>query len=568
MTPEFRVVILSSGEAAPIRRLIERIHREVPRARVCGILSERRAPKPGGARMMTFVRSLADPDFVRYVGHRVRRAAGRSLARAGERLLDLAHGSPGTPGPAVSLDDLARELGVAVHVTTDYHAEPSLAFVRGLAPDLGVVYGTRILKPALFSIPTHGSINIHKRKVPDYRGGGPIGLWELLDGEREIGVTVHEVTEKLDAGRVVHAATIPIQPFDSLASLALKAHVVGNDLLVRAVADFADGTARPRPQQGTGRMFKSPTAAQLLRYERELARRRPGYRAAPSRPVTKLLAKTALALPGALARNRRARRTGRFPVTILFHHLVADRPHRMGISTDRFVRHVAFLRRHYRIASLAQALAMLEAGRVEVPTVVLTFDDGYADNFLTLRAVAEETGLPMTLFVSTAHLTSGEEFAHDRRAGEPGFAPLTWEELGRMHREGFEIGSHTRTHFDCGARDRVRLEDEIVGSRRDLEARLGVPVELFSFPGGRPENISAEAASIAARTYRHVFSAFGGLNVPGCDVLHLKRAFHAGHLWDLELHLQGVLEREPAFIWRVERVAPVLPERRTATAGA
>jgi peptidoglycan/xylan/chitin deacetylase (PgdA/CDA1 family) len=165
-------------------------------------------------------------------------------------------------------------------------------------------------------------------------------------------------------------------------------------------------------------------------------------------------------------------------------------------------------------------------------------------------------------------MTSGEEFAHDHRAGEPGFAPLTWEQVGRMHREGFEIGSHTRTHFDCGARDRARLEDEIVGSRRDLEARLGVPIELFSFPGGLPRNISAEAAGIATQTYRHVFSAFGGVNVPPCETLHLKRAFHAGHLWDLELQLQGVLEREPAFTWRVEPIAPALTEPRTVAAGA
>ena len=57
-------------------------------------------------------------------------------------------------------------------------------------------------------------------------------LWEMLDGQREIGVTVHEVEEKLDAGAVINAQTIPIEPFDNLTSLALKAHVVANDLLV------------------------------------------------------------------------------------------------------------------------------------------------------------------------------------------------------------------------------------------------------------------------------------------------------------------------------------------------
>ena len=63
----------------------------------------------------------------------------------------------------------------------------------------------------------------------------------MLDGQPEIGVTIHQVTAQLDAGHVVNAATIPIEPFDTLTSLALKAHVVGNDLLVRSVADYAHG---------------------------------------------------------------------------------------------------------------------------------------------------------------------------------------------------------------------------------------------------------------------------------------------------------------------------------------
>src|SRR4029077_9992783 len=162
-------------------------------------------------------------------------------------------------------------LGCTFRVTTDYHSEESLEFVRSLKPDLGVVYGTRILKPTLFTIPPLGSINIHKRKVPDYKGGGPVGLWELLDRQTEIGVTVHQVTEKLDAGAVVNSATIPIEPFDNLTSLALKAHVVGNDLLVQSVADYARGTLRLRPQEGTGRMFKSPTPQRLEQYRKDLA---------------------------------------------------------------------------------------------------------------------------------------------------------------------------------------------------------------------------------------------------------------------------------------------------------
>src|SRR5439155_6081912 len=280
-----------------------------------GVLTERRPGKARSKRISSFLTNLRDPDFLRYAGGRLAKSGRAQVEKALTSFLHFVHA--GRPS-----EDNVEECECPLYVTTDHHSADSLEFVRNLQPDLGIVYGTRILKPALFSIPRLGSINIHKRKVPDYKGGGPAGLWELLDGQNEIGVTVHEVTEKLDAGAVVNFATIPIEPFDNLTSLALKAHVVGNDLLVKSVGDFASGTVLRTPQQGAGKMFKSPAPQQLTKYERELAQRRPAFRPASSRTSAKLIMKTALALPFVTARNWRNRIKGSFPLTILFHHLV------------------------------------------------------------------------------------------------------------------------------------------------------------------------------------------------------------------------------------------------------
>ena len=324
-----RVVVFSDADDRRIRQLIRRIRLEVPDARVVGVLSERKPGKSLSRRVSGFLKNLRHRAFVEYAAAKLARTASAGIAELGHALLRVVHGGgPAlTRGPAESQDCVFRS-------TTDYHSEESLEFVRGLKPDLGVVYGTRILKACLFSIPRHGSINIHKRKLPDYRGGGPVGLWELLDHQPEIGVTVHQVVEQLDAGAVVKATTIPIHPFDNLSSLALKAHVVANDLLVAAVRDYASGTVQLKAQEGSGRMFKAPSPAQLARYEKELARTRPGFRPAPSRPLWKLVLKTLIGLPTVTLRNWNRRRRRAFPVNILFHHLISDRAHRMGMSTE------------------------------------------------------------------------------------------------------------------------------------------------------------------------------------------------------------------------------------------
>ena len=297
-------------------------------------------------------------------------------------------------------------------------------------------------------------------------------------------------------------------------------------------------------------MFKSPTAQQQLQYQKELAARRPLFRPASGRSTGKMFLKTVASLPGVTIRNWQRRRKGSFPVVILFHHLVSDRPHRMGISTEHFLKHVEFLQKYYDVVSLTDAIEMLRTNNVKAPTVVLTFDDGYGDNFINLRAVVEHTGVPVTLFVSTDHILNGTEFQHDIDARLHGFQPLTWDQLRQLHKQGLEIGSHTRTHFNCGSDNRANLHTEIVGSKEDLELHLGTPIEYFSFPFGLPENISDEALKIATRAYPHVFSAFGGCNTavdPVGEIKHLKRVCHSTHLWSLELQIQGVLEKEPAY---------------------
>ena len=155
--------------------------------------------------------------------------------------------------------------------------------------------------------------------------------------------------------------------------------MVGIDLLVRAVADFAHGEVREIPQAGPSRTFRSPKPSEMLRYEKQLAARRQSQVPARGRSTRNLLARTLLLMPLAALRNWRRRLTGSFPIIVLYHHLVADRQHFMGIPTTKLVEHIEFLQRYYRVVDLETATKLLRSGGVTTPTVVLTLDDGYGD---------------------------------------------------------------------------------------------------------------------------------------------------------------------------------------------
>jgi peptidoglycan/xylan/chitin deacetylase (PgdA/CDA1 family)/folate-dependent phosphoribosylglycinamide formyltransferase PurN len=542
-----RLIVFSSMAPEALRHLLWRLSLDVPDVRVAGVLYETaRPPMSRARRIRRFARLLRDPAFVRYIGHT---AATAVMSRA-ERVLDgtlrFIHAAPPEPnGRPLSLEGVIEEYrarGVAFHVTRDLHDPDSLAFVRSLDADLGLIYGTRILKPSLFTIPRRGSINIHKHKVPDYRGSGGPGLWEMADGCTEQTVTVHRVVEEVDAGAVLGERSFPIEPLDTLESVQLKADVLSVDLIVDVIRNEALGRTVERPQAAGGRLYTGCQPHQQHAIECRIRATRTPWRPTYMRPLLKRLARVPL-LPLQAVRNRRRRRTKTFPVIVLFQHLTADRPKHMGLPTSQFARHVRYLKRHYRIVSLGHAVELLRSGGVDVPTVVLTLDDGYAENFKGLRAIAELEQVPFTVCVCTQHVSDRSELAHDVRRGERGFPSMGWDEVRYLDRHGVTIASHTRTHFDCGGGDYATLVEEIGGSKRDLEAALGHPVSAFAFPKGMPENIPALANGLALLHYPIVMSAACGPNIaPMQPPMEIRRYGHPDSLLELELQLQELLD--------------------------
>jgi len=180
-----------------------------------------------------------------------------------------------------------------------------------------------------------------------------------------------------------------------------------------------------------------------------------------------------------------------------------------------------------------------------MPTVVLTFDDGYRDNFVNLRAIADEAQAPVSLFITTKPVDVQREFQHDLANGSKGHLPLTWSQILYWAPRGAEFGSHTQTHVDCASVDHTTLEREIGGSREEMEARLGAPVRFFAFPFGKRENLSAQAIEIAASVYPYFASGLDGENLPDktINLPHLFRKNLYPNRWELELELQSIFQR-------------------------
>lgn len=120
--------------------------------------------------------------------------------------------------------------------------------VRALRPDVIVVaaYG-QFIKPEILALPTYESINIHPSLLPKYRGAAPV-QWALANGEKETGVTILYVSERMDAGDIILQRAVPIDPEDTALSLTPRLAKLGAELLIEALDAMRRGAAKRRPQ--------------------------------------------------------------------------------------------------------------------------------------------------------------------------------------------------------------------------------------------------------------------------------------------------------------------------------
>jgi peptidoglycan/xylan/chitin deacetylase (PgdA/CDA1 family) len=98
--------------------------------------------------------------------------------------------------------------------------------------------------------------------------------------------------------------------------------------------------------------------------------------------------------------------------------------------------------------------------------------------------VAVSTLLPGLSHVDVLRVLEGLEAAVGNGFG-PAPLTLTWPMVMQMRQGGFVIGSHTQAHVSLPAESVGSLDDELSGSKRELERRLGEPIEHFAYPDGQ-----------------------------------------------------------------------------------
>jgi peptidoglycan/xylan/chitin deacetylase (PgdA/CDA1 family) len=178
-----------------------------------------------------------------------------------------------------------------------------------------------------------------------------------------------------------------------------------------------------------------------------------------------------------------------WPLILGYHSINDNREDGLAVKASDFERQIAWLhRKRYRSSTLADfAKGLAERGE---QTVVITFDDGYADNYTVAFPILKRYGFVATVFLVSDYVGQKHVFWWDTsKIQAPGqeswYYPLNWSQIAEMKEHGIEFGSHTCTHPPrlTVLSDRQRWE-EVHRSRQELEARLGCEVSSFCYPRG------------------------------------------------------------------------------------
>lgn len=293
-----------------------------------------------------------------------------------------------------------------------------------------------------------------------------------------------------------------------------------------------------------------------------------------------IIARSGMVLCGALTPPRLS--------ILIFHrvHARADSIFPSEPDAVRFERLMRFVARSFRVMALGEAVTCLANGNLPSRALVITFDDGYADNAEVALPILQRCGLTATFFVSTGFLDCGrmwndsvieclracrhseidlESFglgrcslagASDRRrviefllpkikylslvereealvrlkklcgvTDMPNNLMMRSQQVRELHRAGMELGAHTVHHPILTSLSETEAKYEISEGRKQLQAIIDAPVDMFAYPNGKPDYDynHCHVELLKELGFRGAVSTAPGVARPGDDLFQLPR---------------------------------------------
>ncbi len=214
-------------------------------------------------------------------------------------------------------------------------------------------------------------------------------------------------------------------------------------------------------------------------------------------------------------------------VHIIMYHRIRDdlTPNSMVVPVEIFRKHMEYYKRFCDVIDINQLLEMYADPQkmtpCRKPRVVITFDDGFRDNYLNAFPILKELKLPATIFLATGFIGTNKKMP--RYVDLPSPDMLSWEEVVLMQQHNVTFCSHTVSHPRLLTLNYTEQKTEIKGGIDDLYSRLPADIVKFVFCYTYGQYNEDTLRVMRDLNIRVALTVKSGINTPNDDPLQLKR---------------------------------------------
>lgn len=168
---------------------------------------------------------------------------------------------------------------------------------------------------------------------------------------------------------------------------------------------------------------------------------------------------------------------------ILMYHSVSYNKVLYAISSEKFAWQMAYLKRNgFNVISLARLVNLIKNKKQILPkSVIITFDDGYEDNYLAAWPILKKYNFPATIFLTTGLIG---DYRHSQ-SQDIMFKTLNWEQIKEMYNSGLvDFEPHNVNHIKLAKLSKEEAKGEILDSRQIIEENLNKKCLFFCYPYG------------------------------------------------------------------------------------
>lgn len=236
---------------------------------------------------------------------------------------------------------------------------------------------------------------------------------------------------------------------------------------------------------------------------------------------------------------------------VLFYHRVNSFAfHDLGmvsretsVQESAFERQLAYLaRRGFRSVTVAEFEKMLSGEQaIDPKAILITFDDGYADNLECAAPLLKKYGFTAIVFVVTG-MIGGNNSKWPMSDTEEFGQMMDLSALHQWQAEGHEIGSHSVSHPNLTTLGSTELQQELSASRDYIEAEFKKPCKTFAYPTGDVDERVANAVKNTG--YNLGFTTRSGTNKPHGQSFRINRTevSASDHHFIFRLKIRGVYD--------------------------